>query len=500
MVGIPGKSKACRDCKRRRVKCDLTLPSCIRCIKAGIACKGYEQAMLWVNSTPDHPNVTAISVITDAQLHQRQQQSPSSEWVRLVHQLRDQLSQPGYDTSYFRSQALRILQGIYLPQPRSAACDENGDPTPSSWIRAVCQMKAPSSALDHSLLAFCAVQVRLSGDSCLSQDETGQVYNHALSKLIEDLDSRQPRSSDEMLAAIVALSTCELFVFPTDSSWSAHAQGISELLRNRGVPEQATANWRSLCVRLCIICVIQGLGQRRSLGLEPDRWRRLIGPSGADDSFVRMMHIVVDVPSMLQEAHAILSSGNNPLAASQHSARLAQKFEELDTWRQLRQRRVAPDLLYWTVMSRMDNPADEGYADKLFPFALMFSSMGSAIQWIFCSTVMLHVVEAALLLEALEFTTPNRTGTISSPPADSISMLAEADGLARMLCQSIEFCYRNDNGLFGPQATCSTQWTLRRYFRRRGLVRELEWCQRIKDVKGSASRCGIDLMQFGPDW
>jgi hypothetical protein len=92
----------------------------------------------------------------------------------------------------------------------TATCDEIGDdPTPSSWIRAVCQMQAPSSTLDHSLLAFCAVQVNLSGDSCLSQDETGQVYNHALSKLIEDLDSRQP-SSDEMLAAIVALSTCEV--------------------------------------------------------------------------------------------------------------------------------------------------------------------------------------------------------------------------------------------------------------------------------------------------
>ncbi|PON30108.1 hypothetical protein TGAM01_v201475 [Trichoderma gamsii] len=494
MVGIPGKSKACRDCKRRRVKCDLTLPSCMRCIKAGIVCKGYEQAMLWINSTPDHPNVTAISAITDAQLHQRQQCSPSSEWARLLHQLRAQLSQPNYDTSYFRSQALRILQGIYLPQPHTATCDEIGDdPTPSSWIRAVCQMQAPSSTLDHSLLAFCAVQVNLSGDSCLSQDETGQVYNHALSKLIEDLDSRQP-SSDEMLAAIVALSTCELFVFPTDSSWSAHAQGISELLRNRGVPEQATANWRSLCV-------IQGLGQRRSLGLEADRWRRLIGPSGADDSFVRMMHIIVDVPSMLQEAHAILLSGNNPLAASQHSARLIQKFEELDSWRQFRQRSVAPDPLYWTVMSKMNHPADEGYADKLFPFALMFSSMGSAIQWIFCSTVMLHVIEAAFLLEALEFTTPNGTGSISPSPSDnSSSMLAEADGLARMLCQSIEFCYRNDNGLFGAQATCSTQWTLRRYFRRRGLARELEWCKRIKNIRGLASRCGIDLMQFGPDW
>ncbi|KAL7940870.1 hypothetical protein V8C42DRAFT_355946 [Trichoderma barbatum] len=462
MVGIPGKSKACRDCKRRRVKCDLTLPWCMRCVKAGITCQGYQQAILWVNSTPDHPNVTALSVVTDAQLHQRQQHSPSSEWIRSVHQLRGQFSQPFYDTPNFRSQALR----------------------------------APSIALDHSLLAFCAVQVCLSGDSCLSQDETGQVYNRALSKVIEDLNPRRVRNSDGTLAAIVVLATCELFVFPTDTSWSAHAQGISELLRHRGMPEQTTASWRSLCVRLCLICVyIQGLRQKRSLILEPDRWRIFIGPPGSAESFVRLMHTVVDVPSMLQEAHALLSSGSNPLAAAQYSTLLVQKFQELDAWRHLRQRSVTADHdpLYWSVMSRMHNPADEGYSDKLFPFSLMFSSMRSAFPWIFCSIVMLHILETAILLEALEVTTPNRIG-ISSPPPDGISMLADADGLARMLCQSIEFCYRTENGLFGLHATCFMQWTMHRYFRRRGLARDLDWCRSIKDMKGPVSRCGIDLM------
>ncbi|UKZ78863.1 hypothetical protein TrVFT333_006609 [Trichoderma virens FT-333] len=483
MVGIPGKSKACLDCKRRRVKCDLTLPCCLRCVKAGIACQGYEQAVLWVNRTPDHPNVTALSVIADAQLYQRQHHSPFSECLQIVNQLRAQLSQPFYDTTNFRSQALRVLQGIYLPHPHINPCHNSSDPTPSHWIKAVCQMQAPSDALDHSLVAFCAVQVCLSGDSYLSQDETCQIYNHALNKVIEDLDLRRARNSDETLAAIVVLTTCELFVFPTNTSWSAHAQGISELLRHRGVPEQVT--------------VIQGLIQRRSLSLEPNRWRFLIGPSDSDGSFVRLMHLVVDVPSMLQEAYALLSGGNKPLEASQYNALLMQKFQELDTWRHLRQREHDP--LYWSVMSRMDNPADEGYADKLFPFALMFSSMGNASVWMFCSTFMLHILETALLLEELKSTKPNGV-SISSLPPDDFSKWADADGLARMLCQSIEFCCRMENGLFGIQATCSTQWTLRRYFRRRGLSRELEWCRRIKDMKGPGSICGIDLMQFGHEW
>ena len=201
---------------------------------------------------------------------------------------------------------------------------------------------------------------------------------------------------------------------------------------------------------------------------------------------------------------------------SHYSTLLVQKYQKLDSWRRLRQRTtVFEGPLYWSVPSKLDNPADEGYADKLFPFALMFSSMGSAIAWVFCSTVMLHILDAALRLDEWDTTAPSCSISKSPSPRalnPSLETLyenalgdnassptqADADMLARMLCQSIEFCYRTENGTFGPQSTCSTQWALRRYFGGRGLVRELEWCRAIKDIKRPGSKCGIDLMQFGP--
>ncbi|KAJ4244766.1 hypothetical protein NW762_014343 [Fusarium torreyae] len=41
MVNRGGRSKACRTCKRRRVKCDQSKPLCQRCDKAGMNCEGY---------------------------------------------------------------------------------------------------------------------------------------------------------------------------------------------------------------------------------------------------------------------------------------------------------------------------------------------------------------------------------------------------------------------------------------------------------------------------
>lgn len=193
----------------------------MRCAKAGISCQGYEKATLWVNRTPDRLGVTALSVIADTRLQHRQHEqhsqssSPYLKNVQILHHLRNQLSQPCYDAPNFRSQALYVLQSIYLPQPDVAAGDDDNDsdPTPSQWVRAVCQMTGSSSGLDYALLAFCAVQVRLSGESGesgISHDETVQVYNSALGKVIADLNSQLARGSDETLAAIVVLSTCEV--------------------------------------------------------------------------------------------------------------------------------------------------------------------------------------------------------------------------------------------------------------------------------------------------
>ncbi|KIW70817.1 hypothetical protein PV04_03056 [Phialophora macrospora] len=45
MVGVPGRSKGCHTCLKRRVKCDETRPACKRCEKAGYACAGYERKL-----------------------------------------------------------------------------------------------------------------------------------------------------------------------------------------------------------------------------------------------------------------------------------------------------------------------------------------------------------------------------------------------------------------------------------------------------------------------
>jgi hypothetical protein len=72
-------------------------------------------------------------------------------------------------------------------------------------------MEGPSEALDYSLVAFVAIQIRLSGEVGVSHDEAIELYNHALSKVIHVLDCPCVLGkNDESIAAIVILSTCEV--------------------------------------------------------------------------------------------------------------------------------------------------------------------------------------------------------------------------------------------------------------------------------------------------
>ncbi|KAH6961972.1 hypothetical protein BKA56DRAFT_598155 [Ilyonectria sp. MPI-CAGE-AT-0026] len=68
MVGVPGRSKGCNTCRKRRVKCDETKPTCLRCTKGGFECLGYERARLWHHtSTAPFPVTTPLIPETEVQ-------------------------------------------------------------------------------------------------------------------------------------------------------------------------------------------------------------------------------------------------------------------------------------------------------------------------------------------------------------------------------------------------------------------------------------------------
>jgi len=238
----------------------------------------------------------------------------------------------------------------------------------------------------------------------------------------------------------------------------------------------------------------------------------VMSASNEHDSFHGLIDVACEVPVVLEESDLLMSS-NNPILDQERtnlfkaSLAVLEKLHE----RQRKYRAETERPLYWAMPSGVDNPADEPYDSKLFPFALQFYTLESASQvvllWaiilqVLCSMLDLyqHFFGSSALSSAFQQSKPkNLTGLaplLNARFPTIFSIKEEADKLARCLCQSIEYCHKIENGTIGPQMTCYAQWVLESYFRRFNYERELAWCLNIKNMRGPGFRHGIELMGF----
>lgn len=48
-LGLGARPRACYNCRRRRLRCDRSIPSCRKCSAAGEQCLGYGTVLRWAN-------------------------------------------------------------------------------------------------------------------------------------------------------------------------------------------------------------------------------------------------------------------------------------------------------------------------------------------------------------------------------------------------------------------------------------------------------------------
>lgn len=259
--------------------------------------------------------------------------------------------------------------------------------------------------------------------------------------------------------------------------------------------------------------MIIALTKGQSLGIEPNIWRQLLPVDDEVKSLETLMDVVIEVPRLLEKSDELIRTG---FMDTNHFENLLTAFKKMQTWQQWC-KLSSDNPLYWAVPSRSQNPADDGFATQLFPFALEYSCLNIAMLFIFSSAVMLQILSSAL---SLHYATTNEqlhtppysdfsddsfgTSTISIQDDNdeiwsSSRIRSEADKIARFMCQSTEYCFRREMGTVGTQAMCHPLFAMRDYFRQIGQARELDWCQNIRNMRGAGIRTGVQMMLFGDD-
>ncbi|UKZ83920.1 hypothetical protein TrVFT333_011735 [Trichoderma virens FT-333] len=248
MVGVPGRSKGCVTCRRRKKGCDKNVPSCHQCIRSGLRCEGYGRDLVWVNTTPDgdegkvkpQPSLGKASsgqqrpwsVIYTTKSNKGNDNNNNNNNSTAVA-LHDSLARSAREELFFGILIATSLPYGHLLSPKASAISTNG------WVAAVDEYYNREPAIRYAALAmsagFMGVQDRNNQVTQHSQLTLQglEAYNRAIREMVRGLKDPKRSKNDGVLVAARILQSYELF-FGSAPDWRAHIEGQLSLFLARG--------------------------------------------------------------------------------------------------------------------------------------------------------------------------------------------------------------------------------------------------------------------------
>ncbi|KAF2753173.1 hypothetical protein EJ05DRAFT_505362 [Pseudovirgaria hyperparasitica] len=246
MVGVGGRSKACANCYRRRIKCDETKPECQRCIKADLKCEGPRETTFiqydnrgkgrkQIRVTRSTETLTALPTARDISC------AGEGENYALVWRPRNNeaVYKPGSKHpagSAFSLSMLEFHPGLGLLPPTD---DIYECYTRLNLLQGQTHEPLVASGFNRSLLKKCfnALATTYFGAKHRQEKLVShglQRYGSALRDLNEALGDNEKRSRYDVLESVLVLTIFEFFSSHKEDGWISHSCGLERLMEVRG--------------------------------------------------------------------------------------------------------------------------------------------------------------------------------------------------------------------------------------------------------------------------
>ncbi|KAB8238767.1 Zn(II)2Cys6 transcription factor domain-containing protein [Aspergillus alliaceus] len=227
MVGVP-KSKACRTCLQRRVKCDLTQPSCNQCTRRNLQCPGYEKRWKFLHQTTgsiqkDQRNTGVQSQTVKDALLARARQTSIDERV-----------EPNLAAAALDLQQKEVFCTFLLTSfpAQFASC---GKRVEVNWID---YARRPLLTVPQSLVwAYRALATVFIGRKYRDMNKvtcSRHMYSRALNYLAGVVRHPKFAGTEEALASGILLTMYEMVDGITGASWLTHTRGLATMIQVRG--------------------------------------------------------------------------------------------------------------------------------------------------------------------------------------------------------------------------------------------------------------------------
>ncbi|KAK1252214.1 hypothetical protein MKX08_003401 [Trichoderma sp. CBMAI-0020] len=235
MVNVAGRSRGCATCRKRRVKCDQSLPECLRCLGMGIKCPGARTDAFFV-----HTVVPDVSLRDSPSAALTPIKSKSPHTMMTMHPSRLSALQPSRANAFDQFFVSHFIDAFF-GSARPSLPIPNG---PSKiWLHELpgflaspCPSPVQYSIRAASMLSYGTIagDVSIKTEACRWYMRALQSLRHLLS--LDDLGSSL-YSPESTVCAAVMLIHFETSAGTSPKAWLPHVNGAASLLEAQG-PER----------------------------------------------------------------------------------------------------------------------------------------------------------------------------------------------------------------------------------------------------------------------
>ncbi|KAH7233159.1 hypothetical protein BKA59DRAFT_314896 [Fusarium tricinctum] len=336
MVGVPGRSKGCITCRKRKKGCDKKAPFCGQCLALGIACEGYDRQQIWLNSQGSKQTIYSHSSKSSSPEYESSSRGSPSGVV--LHDSLVRTARAQKFTGLFWSDYLSGGNGFSLKASGT---------TGPQWMRLYENLSEIEPTLQYVAMALSTATLGANNNDTQLKRKSQQAYGLALQQMVTSLES-QSRNQDGILAAIQLMRIYEQ-LFGTDSTkdhtnsrvsqvkgFSRHIDGETALILTRGPSDAWSSTGRQLLADGRLTLINAYTSRRKRSPFSRGQWKRSqLWRSVSDSPLNKLINILVEVPGLLEDLDKFRQASSTEEAIELHSA-LVSKCRaceiELITW------------------------------------------------------------------------------------------------------------------------------------------------------------------------
>ncbi|ROW04847.1 hypothetical protein VMCG_04729 [Cytospora schulzeri] len=345
-MGRPPTSGYCHTCRKRRIKCDKTRPSCLRCLKSGYVCKGYDLGLrmqsLVVVTEPEGSQrlarIVAPGVAPPAIHHIHHQQQHTHRGQRASSKAQDR-----HDEQHKQPEEEKAERLGPAPEMNLSAFQEHMAFSyffatygwayfwkPFLHLARETDLAPNASRMCSLALAYGHMGIS-KGDKRLKS--TGlELYGKTLREVQSSL-SKGVEARSELARLCVPVVILGMYSFAIDRDLRLiHNIGVAQILKHCG-PEAFQEEPLLTAFRSCrALLICQSFAIRRRTFLEDNKWK--VGPweKLPKTALDRLVDIMADMPGVVND----MAASEHPVSPVTRAAflkRVGGLREQLQMWR-----------------------------------------------------------------------------------------------------------------------------------------------------------------------